>query len=613
MGASHAYCPTRGRRRRPHPRAVRVPRRRAGRALRLGRRRCRRTRSRVLACQRAARRSTSGEPGTFDEHGVTPLSVVRLPTGGCASTTRAGSAGCGVRYTLFTGAAESDDDGRTFERVSQVPVLDRADGELHMRTGGHVRRSGTGGGCGTRAVPSGSAGRTTRAALRAPPPRSPDGLAWPRSGEVCLDAAAGRARLRAALRDRARRTAADVVLAPRTSTRGYELGYAESRGRPRAGDATTSAPGSSAAPRASWDAEMVGLSSSAGDPRRHVLLFYNGNGYGATGFRRRRRRGSVTPPSSATSLDARAEWDAPVAPRAGAPLPVRARLHGLPRRPLRGRVAVRALDGRPVACCRRSRHGDEVVSHGGLTFGGLLSGPDADGGARGRGARAPSRPRCARTASRRLRLQAGAAPLPPRARRGGPVRAARRGRAAGAARRQRGGAAGPRPAVLEERRRARAARPAAGLELGESDRIEEFMALVGGGARANATASSRCTRAAEMRLLADRFPGRIRLFAAPRTARRSSLACSSTRRRWSRTRSTSPRAARARAARAATRSSTTCCGVYADKWFDFGISNERGGSAERRADAQQGGLRRASGRRTTATCSSSPDGRGHVS
>ena len=77
-----------------------------------------------------------GAPGCFDDNGVTPLAVVRLADGRLRLYYAGWQLGVRVRYYLFTGAAESDDDGLTFTRVSQAPVLDRSDGELSMRTGG---------------------------------------------------------------------------------------------------------------------------------------------------------------------------------------------------------------------------------------------------------------------------------------------------------------------------------------------------------------------------------------------------------------------------------------------------------------------------------------------
>jgi hypothetical protein len=223
-----------------------------------------------------------GAPGAFDEHGVTPLSVVRLPDGRLRLYYAGWQRGGGVRYTLFTGAARSDDDGLSFERVSEAPILDPSADELYMRTGVHVRPAGEGWrmwysggsewvGVGEDAKP--------RYALRHL--RSDDGLAWARAGEVCLEPEPdelGFGRPCVIERDGHLR----MWYSRRTVAEGYELGYAESpdglhwrRLDERAGLERGAA--------GEWDSEMFGLSCLL-ETDHGTLLFYNGNGYGATGF-----------------------------------------------------------------------------------------------------------------------------------------------------------------------------------------------------------------------------------------------------------------------------------------------------------------------------------------
>lgn len=223
-----------------------------------------------------------GQPGAFDEHGVTPLSVTRLPDGVLRLYYAGWQRGVGVRYTLFTGVAHSDDDGISFERVSEAPVLDRGDGELYVRSSGHVRPSGDGWRMwyagGSDWVGSGEAAKPRYALRHA---SSADGLTWPRHGRVCLEPEPGElgfARPCIVEQDGLMR----MWYSRRTVERGYELGYAESQDGlewRRLDDGA----GLERGPEGAWDGEMVGLASLL-ETERGSLLFYNGNGYGATGF-----------------------------------------------------------------------------------------------------------------------------------------------------------------------------------------------------------------------------------------------------------------------------------------------------------------------------------------
>ena len=83
----------------------------------------------------------AGGPGTFDDSGVSPVSLVEH--GGRLLLYYIGwQLGVKVRYTLLMGLAESVDGGETFRRVSRVPVLERSDTELFVRSAGFVLRDG---------------------------------------------------------------------------------------------------------------------------------------------------------------------------------------------------------------------------------------------------------------------------------------------------------------------------------------------------------------------------------------------------------------------------------------------------------------------------------------
>ena len=79
-----------------------------------------------------------GISGAFDDNGVVPCAVVPrdnelyLYYAGYQIPTR-------VKFFVFGGLAVSRDSGRTFERHSQVPVLDRTDDEMFFRVAHSVR------------------------------------------------------------------------------------------------------------------------------------------------------------------------------------------------------------------------------------------------------------------------------------------------------------------------------------------------------------------------------------------------------------------------------------------------------------------------------------------
>ncbi len=74
-----------------------------------------------------------GMPGTFDDNGVTPISIVNdngklyLYYAGWQLSDK-------VRYLLFAGLATSTNMGISFSRVKNVPILERTDQEFLVRT-----------------------------------------------------------------------------------------------------------------------------------------------------------------------------------------------------------------------------------------------------------------------------------------------------------------------------------------------------------------------------------------------------------------------------------------------------------------------------------------------
>lgn len=81
-----------------------------------------------------------GETGRFDENGVLPTAILN-------EDGKMWMYYCGFQkhvnypYTSLLGLAYSEDKGNTFHREHEVPILDRRDGELFIRTGAEVIRT----------------------------------------------------------------------------------------------------------------------------------------------------------------------------------------------------------------------------------------------------------------------------------------------------------------------------------------------------------------------------------------------------------------------------------------------------------------------------------------
>jgi hypothetical protein len=222
-----------------------------------------------------------GAAGEFDDHGVSPLSVFRR--GAEVWLYYAGwQLGTRIPYFLFTGLAVSRDEGRTFTRHARVPVFPRTDAEPTLRSGTFVMpdegRFRAWYASGEGWIESGGKQMPTYELRYA---ESEDGLAWPARGEPCLVPRApdefgfGRPFLRE--EDGLLRMWYSI----RSLSMGYRLGYAESRdGRnwTRLDDEVGIDVSESG-----WDSEMIHC-AWVQQTEHGEYLFYNGNGYGETGF-----------------------------------------------------------------------------------------------------------------------------------------------------------------------------------------------------------------------------------------------------------------------------------------------------------------------------------------
>jgi hypothetical protein len=223
-----------------------------------------------------------GEPGTFDENGVVPTSVVRYDNQVYMYYVGY-QLGQKVRYFQFQGLAISDDGGSSFHRASSVPIIDRSDQELLNRTSAFVLpdddrfRMWYVAGSDWTSVGDKLLPRYNLRYLE-----SADGRSWGPVGRICFDFrdddehAFGRPWV---LKDS---NIYRMFYSIRTRSKGgYRLGYAESPDGvswERKDDAVGIDVSESG-----WDSEMIAYPSIY----RHendTYLFYNGNNCGATGF-----------------------------------------------------------------------------------------------------------------------------------------------------------------------------------------------------------------------------------------------------------------------------------------------------------------------------------------
>jgi hypothetical protein len=220
-----------------------------------------------------------GALGTFDDAGVTSACVVR--EGKRLFQYYSGwTLGVSVPFYFFVGCAVSDDDGRSFARISTGPVLERNNTDPYLTASPWVLIEN---GVWRMWYVSGTGWREERGRAKhwyhIKYAESEDGLVWRRPGTVCIDYAT----------EEEYAIARPCVVNDGSiyrmwySTRGasYTLGYAESadgieweRKDAEAGLAASAG---------GWDSEMIAYPCVFDRADRRYLL-YNGNGYGATGI-----------------------------------------------------------------------------------------------------------------------------------------------------------------------------------------------------------------------------------------------------------------------------------------------------------------------------------------
>ena len=223
----------------------------------------------------------TGIPGTFDDNGVHPSSIVNL--GDEKYLYYLGfQIGVKVRYYVTSGLAISRDRGKTFKRYSQVPILERSDADLFFRTAPCVILDD---GIWKMWYVGGSQWTEVNGKLvpvyRIKYLESKDGINWGDEGKVCIDFLNedehGFGRPFVVKGD----SMYKMFYSIRTRSKGYRLGYAESKDgvnwirRDEEVGIDVSDSG--------WDSKMVCFSSILKVGGK-TYMFYNGNNFGETGF-----------------------------------------------------------------------------------------------------------------------------------------------------------------------------------------------------------------------------------------------------------------------------------------------------------------------------------------
>lgn len=220
-----------------------------------------------------------GPLGTFDDHGVTSSWIVSRD--GAKYLYYTGwNLGVTVPFYFFVGLAVSTDEGKSFQKVSRGPVLERCDVDPFLTASpcvlieGGVWRMWYVSGTGWDATSNGP-----RHSYHIKYAESVDGVQWRRKGIICIDYASPEEYA----------IARPCVVKDRGgyrmwySCRGqrYRLGYAESadgigwtRKDQEAGLDVSAG---------DWDAEMVAYPFVFDHGGKRYML-YNGNGYGQTGI-----------------------------------------------------------------------------------------------------------------------------------------------------------------------------------------------------------------------------------------------------------------------------------------------------------------------------------------
>ncbi len=227
-----------------------------------------------------------GKPGTFDEHGIMPSCAVR--EGDTVLLYYSGwSRGTSVPYTNSTGLAISDDGGQTFRKASEGPILGKSYHDPYSATSPVVLRVGDAWHMwycsGTGWLQVGGKFEHTYDIKYA---TSANGVLWNATGQVAIP----------------QRTGVEALTRPyviasdggyrmwfcyrgshdfRDGTDSYRIGCAFSAGG-SLWERQDAEPGLGVSVEG-WDSKMIAYPAVLEVDGR-LLMFYNGNDFGATGF-----------------------------------------------------------------------------------------------------------------------------------------------------------------------------------------------------------------------------------------------------------------------------------------------------------------------------------------
>lgn len=228
-----------------------------------------------------------GSAGAFDEHGIMPQCCVRMPDSRIYLYYSGWSKRIDIPYSNWTGLAISDDDGLTFNKVFSGPIIDRTPNEIYSATGlfasiyDGVFRGWYAMGLGWQEIQ----GRLEEKYLITEA-LSEDGIVWSRDGKVVV-------RPRNELEAMTRPTVVKIkskfymwycarsLVDFRDGAGSYRIGCAVSEDgntwnrKDELADVTPSADG--------WDSKMQAYPYVIRSADR-LYMFYNGNGFGASGF-----------------------------------------------------------------------------------------------------------------------------------------------------------------------------------------------------------------------------------------------------------------------------------------------------------------------------------------